>query len=115
MSIGDLRFDGQVAVITGAGGGLGKQYTLLLAARGARIVVNDAGGSVTGDGSNAEAATVVAEEIRQQGGQAVADSHSVINSEGGMAIIDTALRAWDQPGTPTSAAERDSDAIGGWH
>jgi NAD(P)-dependent dehydrogenase (short-subunit alcohol dehydrogenase family) len=93
-SIGDLRFDDQVAVITGAGGGLGKQYALLLAARGARIVVNDTGGSVTGDGSNTDAASVVAEEIRQQGGQAVADSHSVTSSEGGMAIIDTALGAW---------------------
>ena len=93
-SIGDLRFDDQVAVITGAGGGLGKQYALLLAARGARIVVNDTGGSVTGDGSNTDAASVVAEEIRQQGGQAVADSHSVTSPEGGMAIIDTALGAW---------------------
>ncbi|MGO9153638.1 SDR family NAD(P)-dependent oxidoreductase [Mycobacterium sp.] len=94
MSIGELRFDGQVAVITGACGGLGKQYALLLAARGARVVVNDTGGSVTGDGSNADAATVVAEEIRQQGGQAVADSHSVTSPEGGAAIIDAALRTW---------------------
>jgi NAD(P)-dependent dehydrogenase (short-subunit alcohol dehydrogenase family) len=89
-----LRFDDQVAVITGAGGGLGKQYALLLAARGARVVVNDTGGSVTGDGSNVQAATVVAEEIRQQGGEAVADCHSVTSSEGGTAIIDTALGVW---------------------
>jgi NAD(P)-dependent dehydrogenase (short-subunit alcohol dehydrogenase family) len=93
-SSNDLRFDGQVAVITGAGGGLGKQYALLLAARGARIVVNDTGGSVTGGGSNVEAANVAAEEIRQRGGEAVADSHSVTSPEGGMAIIDTALRTW---------------------
>jgi NAD(P)-dependent dehydrogenase (short-subunit alcohol dehydrogenase family) len=92
--MGDLRFDEQVAVITGAGGGLGKQYALLLAARGARIVVNDTGGSVTGDGSSGEAATVVAEEIRQQGGQAIADSHSVTSPEDGTAIIDAALGAW---------------------
>ena len=59
----DMRFDDQVAVITGAGGGLGKQYSLLLASRGARVVVNDTGGSVTGDGANTDTATVVAEEI----------------------------------------------------
>ena len=94
MPTNDLRFDERVAVITGAGGGLGKQYALLLASRGARIVVNDTGGSVTGDGSNVEAAKVAAEEIRQRGGEAVADSHSVTSPEGGMAIIDTALRAW---------------------
>ena len=94
MASSELRFDGQVAVITGAGGGLGKQYALLLAARGARVVVNDIGGSVTGDGANAEAATAVAEEIQQHGGEAVADSHSVTSPEGGAAIIDTALRAW---------------------
>jgi len=94
MPTNDLRFDERVAVITGAGGGLGKQYALLLASRGARIVVNDTGGSVTGDGSNVEAAKVAAEEIRQRGGEAVADSDSVTSPEGGMAIIDTALRTW---------------------
>ncbi len=90
----ELRFDGQVAVITGAGGGLGRQYALLLASRGARIVVNDTGGSVTGDGSDVGAAHAAAEEIRQRGGQAVADTHSVTTPEGGRAIIDTALGAW---------------------
>jgi NAD(P)-dependent dehydrogenase (short-subunit alcohol dehydrogenase family) len=90
----ELRFDDQVAVITGAGGGLGKQYALLLASRGARVVVNDTGGSVTGGGSNTEAAHAAAEEIRQRGGQGVADTHSVTSPEGGKAIIDSALRAW---------------------
>ncbi|MBO0864712.1 MAG: SDR family NAD(P)-dependent oxidoreductase [Mycobacterium sp.] len=89
-----MRFDEQVAVITGAGGGLGKQYALLLASRGARVVVNDTGGSVTGDGANIEAANATAEEIRRQGGEAVADTHSVTSPEGGRAIIDTALRTW---------------------
>ena len=70
-------------MITGAGGGLGKQYALLLASRGARVVVNDIGGSVTGDGSDTEAAHAAADEIRQHGGEAVADSHSVTSPEGG--------------------------------
>lgn len=90
----DLRFDDQVAVITGAGGGLGLQYALLLASRGARVVVNDIGGSVTGDGSNSEAAEAAADQIRQHGGQAVADNHNVTSPEGGQAIIATALDAW---------------------
>jgi NAD(P)-dependent dehydrogenase (short-subunit alcohol dehydrogenase family) len=90
----ELRFDDQVAVITGAGGGLGKQYALLLASRGARVVVNDIGGSVTGDGADSEAANAAAAEIRERGGEAVADSHSVTSPEGGQAIMDTALSTW---------------------
>jgi NAD(P)-dependent dehydrogenase (short-subunit alcohol dehydrogenase family) len=89
-----MRFDDQVAVITGACGGLGKQYALLLASRGARIVVNDTGGSVTGAGADTDAATTAVEEIRQRGGEAIADTHSVTSPEGGQAIIDTALQAW---------------------
>jgi len=94
MSTRELRFDDQVAVITGAGGGLGRQYALLLASRGARVVVNYIGGSVSGDGFDAAAAGAVVDEIRELGGEAVADSHSVTSPEGGQAIIDTALRAW---------------------
>jgi NAD(P)-dependent dehydrogenase (short-subunit alcohol dehydrogenase family) len=94
VSLDDMRFDEQVAVITGAGGGLGKQYALLLASRGARVVVNDTGGSVTGTGSNLDAANAAAEEIRRHGGEAVADTNSVTSPQGGQAIIDTALRTW---------------------
>ena len=94
MTLTNLRFDEQVAVITGAGGGLGKQYALLLASRGARIVVNDTGASVTGDGADSKAADVTAAEIRDLGGAAVADGHSVTTPDGGQAIIDAALDAW---------------------
>ena len=90
----ELRFDGQVAVISGAGGGLGRQYALLLASRGARVVVNDIGGSVTGDGSDRAAADSVADEITALGGDAVADNHSVTTPDGGEAIIAAAVDAW---------------------
>jgi NAD(P)-dependent dehydrogenase (short-subunit alcohol dehydrogenase family) len=89
-----MRFDEQVAVITGAGVGLGRQYALLLASRGARVVVNDTGGSVTGTGADIDAANAAAEEIRRHGGDAVADTSSVTSPQGGQAIIDTALRTW---------------------
>ncbi|MET0698729.1 MAG: SDR family NAD(P)-dependent oxidoreductase [Mycobacterium sp.] len=89
-----IRFDGQVAVITGAGRGLGREYALLLASRGARVVVNDLGGSVTGDGADRDAADITAEEINRAGGQAITDTNSVATPEGGQAIIATALDAW---------------------
>lgn len=90
----DLGFDGRVAVVTGAGGGLGKAHALLLASRGARVVVNDVGGSVHGEGSDQAAAAKVANEIADQGGEAVADAHSVSSPEGGQAIIQSALDAY---------------------
>src|ERR1700754_2612700 len=90
----ELRFDDQVAVITGAGGGLGKEYALLLASRGARVVVNDIGGSGTGDGSDTAAAQATAAENRQLRGESAPDSHSVTTPEGGAAIIRTALDTW---------------------
>jgi NAD(P)-dependent dehydrogenase (short-subunit alcohol dehydrogenase family) len=90
----EMRFDGQVAVISGAGGGLGRQYALLLAARGARVVVNDIGGSVTGDGADRAAAGGVVDEITKLGGEAIADGHSVTTPDGGQAIIDAAIETW---------------------
>lgn len=62
-----LRFDGRVAIVTGAGSGLGRDYALLLAERGAKVVVNDLGGSRTGEGANSKAADVVVNEIRAKG------------------------------------------------
>jgi 3-hydroxyacyl-CoA dehydrogenase/3a,7a,12a-trihydroxy-5b-cholest-24-enoyl-CoA hydratase len=83
-----LRFDGRVAIVTGAGGGLGRAYALLLAARGARVVVNDLGGSMHGEGSSAAPADQVVAEIRTAGGEAVASYESV---EEGVLIVETAL------------------------
>lgn len=87
----ELRFDGRVAIVTGAGGGLGRSHALLLAARGAKVVVNDLGGSAHGDGNSVSAADRVVAEIRAAGGEAVADYHSVENGE---AIVKTALDAF---------------------
>jgi NAD(P)-dependent dehydrogenase (short-subunit alcohol dehydrogenase family) len=86
-----LTFTGRVAVVTGGGRGLGREYALLLADRGAKVVVNDVGGSLTGDGTDAGPAQGVVDEIRAAGGEAVASTNSVATPEGGAAIIATAL------------------------
>ena len=86
-----LSFDGKVAVITGAGGGLGRQHALLLAKRGALVVVNDLGGSVDGTGSSESAAQKVVDEITAAGGEAVANYDSVATPEGGEAIVKKAV------------------------
>ncbi len=86
-----ITFDGRVAIVTGAGGGLGKTYALELARRGARVVVNDLGGSVDGTGSSESAADRVVTEIGEAGGEAVANYDSVSTPEGGEAIVQTAL------------------------
>jgi NAD(P)-dependent dehydrogenase (short-subunit alcohol dehydrogenase family) len=83
----ELRFDDRVAVVTGAGRGLGRAYALLLASRGAKVVVNDTGGNVSGDDSDAGPADDVAREISAAGGEAVACTESVATAEGGRAII----------------------------
>lgn len=88
----ERRFDGRVAVITGAGRGLGQAYAELLGAKGAKVVVNDVGAALAGDGTDEAPAETVAEAIRAAGGEAVACIESVATPEGGSAIIDTALR-----------------------
>lgn len=87
----ELRFDGRVAVITGAGRGLGRAYALLLASRGAKVVVNDLGASLQGGGVDAGPAQEVVREIQAAGGEAVACTESVATSAGGQAVVQTAL------------------------
>jgi NAD(P)-dependent dehydrogenase (short-subunit alcohol dehydrogenase family) len=86
-----LRFDGQVAIVTGGGRGLGRLYAMELARRGASVLVNDLGGSSQGDGSDASVANQVVAEIEVEGGVAAASSDSVATPEGGQAIVDSAL------------------------
>lgn len=88
-----LRFDGKVVVVTGAGAGLGKAYAVAFAERGAKIVVNDLGGSHTGSGASSKAADVVVEELKAKGAEAVANYNSV---EDGDKIIQTAIDAFGQ-------------------
>ncbi|MDY7032469.1 MAG: SDR family oxidoreductase [Thermodesulfobacteriota bacterium] len=89
----EIRFDGRVAIVTGAGRGLGKSHALLLASRGAKVVVNDLGGAVdgAGDGSQTPAEEVVT-EIKAAGGEAIADYNGVHTAEGGQGIIETATK-----------------------
>ena len=90
----DVGFEGRVAIITGAGGGLGREHALLLASRGAQIVVNDLGGAVDGTGASAGPAQQVVAEIEALGGAAVADGNSVASPEGADAMVKTALDAF---------------------
>ena len=90
----DVTFDGRVAVVTGAGGGLGRSHALLLAERGARVVVNDLGGTAAGEGADVTAAQRVVDEITVAGGEAVANHDSVSTPEGGAAIVQAALDAF---------------------
>ncbi len=90
----EIRFDNKVAVITGAGGGLGKAYALLLAERGAKVVVNDLGGTFDGSGADATPAQQVVDEIKAVGGEAVANYDSVAEWESAQKIINTAVEKY---------------------
>lgn len=95
MSDYRLSFEGRVAIVTGAGGGLGRAYAIELAARGAKVVVNDLGGGPDGSGGgNKGPAGDVAREIRQLGGEAIASYDSVATPDGGQRIVNTAMEAY---------------------
>lgn len=90
----DLRFDDKVAIVTGAGGGLGKAYATLLAKRGAKVLVNDLGGNFQGEGQDGGYAEAAAREIRDAGGIAEPNGDSVATSAGANAIVQDALKRW---------------------
>ena len=90
----DIRFDGKVAIVTGAGGGLGRQHALELARRGAKVLVNDLGGALDGSGGGSDAANAVVEEIKAFGGEAIANGSSVTDDAGVQLMIKQAMDAW---------------------
>ena len=89
-----IRYDGKVAIVTGAGAGLGRSHALALAARGAMVVVNDLGGARDGSGSSLSAAETVAREIRDAGGEAIADGANVAKETEVAAMVATAMKKW---------------------
>ena len=88
------RLDGRVAIVTGAGRGIGREHALLLASEGAKVVINDLGGAPDGEGSDRTAAQLVATEIEERGGTAVANGDDVADWEGGQRLVQTALEAF---------------------
>lgn len=90
----DIRFDGKVAIVTGAGGGLGEQHALELARRGAKVVVNDLGGSVDGSGGSSAAAERVVAQIKAAGGEAIANGSSVTDDAGVANMIKQTMDQW---------------------
>jgi NAD(P)-dependent dehydrogenase (short-subunit alcohol dehydrogenase family) len=94
VTMSEMRFDGRVAVITGAGRGLGRSYALLLASLGAKVLVNDPGVAITGDASDEGPAASVVAEIEAAGGTALANLDSVATPEGGAAIVQAAHEQW---------------------
>ncbi len=89
-----ISFEGQVAIVTGAGGGLGRCHALELAKRGAKVVINDLGGAMDGTGGSSEAALAVVEEIKAAGGEAIANGGSVSDRAGAKSIVDDAMNAF---------------------
>jgi NAD(P)-dependent dehydrogenase (short-subunit alcohol dehydrogenase family) len=89
-----IRFDNRVAIVTGAGSGLGRSHAMLLASRGARVVVNDPGGAVDGRGGEHAVADKVVAEIKAAGGEAVANYDSVADMASAQRIVDTAVNTW---------------------
>ena len=111
----DLRFDGRVAVVTGAGRGLGRAYARLLAERGASVVVNDLGGAMDGSGADAAPAAAVVSEIEAAGGKAFADTSDVSTEDGASALVRVAIEpqlkdssARRRPAAPKAAARSGS-------
>jgi NAD(P)-dependent dehydrogenase (short-subunit alcohol dehydrogenase family) len=90
----DIRFDGKVAIVTGSGGGLGRQHALELARRGAKVVVNDLGGSMDGSGGGSDAANKVVDEIKALGGEAIANGSSVTDDAGVALMVKQAMDTW---------------------
>jgi NAD(P)-dependent dehydrogenase (short-subunit alcohol dehydrogenase family) len=91
-----VDLENRVAIVTGAGRGLGREHALMLARHGARVVVNDLGAGLDGEGNDDSAASLVVAEIVANGGEAVADFNSVTTPEGGQAIVETAMKAFEQ-------------------
>ena len=89
-----INFENQVAIVTGAGGGLGRQHALELGRRGARVVVNDLGGDVDGSGGSVSAAELVSQEIIDNGGQAISNGASVSDIDSVQNMIDQTMTAW---------------------
>ena len=89
-----INFENQVAIVTGAGGGLGRQHALELGRRGARVVVNDLGGAVDGSGGSVSAAELVSQEIIDNGGQAIANGASVSDIDSVQNMIDQTMATW---------------------